>query len=100
MEWSYHKSSDVTGRLLGWEKDTAYGHYVIDFLPRPVITKAPTLTETPVVIKTESPTLMEMPVVIGTESPTSGALAFPIVCDFVFIICICYVFWVFNVAYN
>ena len=45
-------------------------------------------------------TLMEMPVVIRTESPTSGALAFPIVCNFVFIICICYVFWLFNVAYD
>ena len=43
---------------------------------------------------------MEMPVVIRTESPTSGALAFPIVCNFVFIICICYVFWLFSVAYD
>ena len=29
-------------------------------------------------------TLMEVPVVIRTESPTSGALAFPIVCNFCF----------------
>ena len=84
--WSYHNSSDVTGRFLGWEKHTAHGHYEIDFLPRPVITEGPTLTETTVVIKTESPTIVETPVVIKTETPTSGALACLIVCNFDFII--------------